>query len=138
MSGIKYNRRVVEMLLLCLFAIALVNVSILLAKNAEDGVKQKQIKSQQLLNQVDSSSAKCDSVTSQALVQVERGAKANEHLLELIGKYELALEQLRTHDFEAYKYFVKTAQFKEEYNELVNYEFHGENKYIKEKANSYK
>jgi len=138
MLGIKYSRRVVEILLFLLLAITLLIVAIGLAKHAEDGIKQKQIKSQQLLNQVDSSSAKCDSVTSQALVQVERGAKANEHLLELIGKYELALEQLRTHDFEAYKYFVKTAQFKENYNELVDYEFHGENKYIKEKANSYR
>jgi hypothetical protein len=116
----------------------MINVAIVLAKHAEDGIKQKQIKSQQLLNQVDSSSAKSDSITLQALVQVERGAKANEHLLELIGKYELALEQLRTHDFQAYKYFVKSAQFKENYNELVDYEFHGENKYIKEKANSYR
>jgi len=138
MSGIKYNRKVVEILLFSLLAIMLLIVAIGLAKHAEDGVKQKQIESQQILNQVDSSSAKCDSITLQALVQVERGAKANEHLLELIGKYEIALEQLRTHDFEAYKYFVKSAQFKEEYNELVNYEFHGENKYIKEKANSYK
>lgn len=138
MFGIRYSRRVVEILLFLLLAITLLIIAIGLAKHAEDGIKQKQIKSQQVLNQVDSSSIKCDSITSQALVQVERGAKANEHLLELIGKYEIALEQLRTHDFEAYKYFVKSAQFKEEYNELVNYEFHGENKYIKEKANSYK
>jgi hypothetical protein len=138
MSGIKYNRRVVEILLLCLVAITMINVAIVLAKHAEDGIKQKQIKSEELFDKVDSSYSKSDTVTLNATVQIERGAKANEHLLELIGKYELALEQLRTHDFEAYKYFVKSAQFKENYNELVDYEFHGENKYIKEKANSYR
>ena len=124
---IKYNRKFVEILIIFLFALTCVVTPIWYATLIE----KKPVT-------LDSTYVKSDTLgLGELTIEVERGAKANEHLLELINKYELALEQLRTHDFEAYKYFVRTAQFKEEYNEHVNFEFHGENKYIKEKAKQY-
>lgn len=129
---IKYNRKFVEILIIFLFALTCVVTPIWWASMTEphDTVQEKA--------QIDSTYNKIDTITlAPVTIEIERGARANEHLLELINKYELALEQLRTHDFEAYKYFVRTAQFKENYNEHVNFEFHGENKYIKEKAKQY-
>lgn len=129
---IKYNRKFVEILIIFLFALSCVVTPIWWAsmKEPHDTVQEKA--------PIDSTYNKIDTITlAPVTIEIERGARANEHLLELINKYELALEQLRTHDFEAYKYFVRTAQFKEDYNEHVNFEFHGENKYIKEKAKQY-
>lgn len=129
---IKYNRKFVEILIIFLFALTCVVTPIWWAsmKKPHDTVQEKA--------PIDSTYNKIDTITlAPVTIEIERGARANEHLLELINKYELALEQLRTHDFEAYKYFVRTAQFKEDYNEHVNFEFHGENKYIKEKAKQY-
>lgn len=129
---IKYNARIVEVLVIFMFALACVVTPIWwsLMKQPHAVVEQKA--------PVDSTYNKIDTITlAPVTIEIERGARANEHLLELINKYELALEQLRTHDFEAYKYFVRTAQFKEEYNEQVNFEFHGENRYIKQKAKQY-
>ena len=129
---IKYNARIVEVLVIFMFALACVITPIWWASMTEPlhTVEQKP--------PVDSTYNKIDTITlAPVTIEIERGARANEHLLELINKYEIALEQLRTHDFEAYKYFVRTAQFKEEYNEQVNFEFHGENRYIKQKAKQY-
>lgn len=129
---IKYNPRIVEVLVIFLFALACIVTPIWWATMIEphDAIEQKA--------PIDSTYNKIDTITlAPVAIEIERGAKANEYLLELINKYEIALEQLRTHDFEAYKYFVRTAQFKEEYNEQVNFEFHGENRYIKKKANQF-
>lgn len=129
---IKYNARIVEVLVIFMFTLACVITPIWWASMTEPHytVEQKA--------PIDSTYNKIDTITlAPVTIEIERGARANEHLLELINKYELALEQLRTHDFEAYKYFVRTAQFKEEYNEHVNFEFHGENRYIKQKAKQY-
>lgn len=129
---IKYNARIVEVLIIFLFALACVITPIWWASMTQPhNVVEKKVP-------IDSTYNKIDTITlAPATIEIERGARANEHLLELINKYEIALEQLRTHDFEAYKYFVRTAQFKEEYNEQVNFEFHGENRYIKQKAKQY-
>ena len=129
---IKYNARIVEVLVIFLFALACVVTPIWWASMSQSHyvVEQKP--------PVDSTYNKIDTITlAPVTIEIEQGARANEHLLELINKYEIALEQLRTHDFEAYKYFVRTAQFKEKYNEQVNFEFHGENRYIKQKAKQY-
>jgi hypothetical protein len=48
----------------------MINVAIVLAKHAEDGIKQKQIKSEQLFDKVDSSYSKSDTIELEIILEV--------------------------------------------------------------------
>ena len=76
----------------------------------------------------------CDSTNSVAMHRVLAASVENEELVSLLGKYEYALEQLRTHDREAYKYFIRIAQFKEHYNGQVEFDFYDENSKLLSKS----
>lgn len=55
--------------------------------------------------------------------ETKRMSEGYQTMLELISKYEMALDEMRETNLPAYMRFVRIAQFKEDYNEMVHRDF---------------
>lgn len=83
---------------------------------------------------VDSLTAVHDSTESEYLGSIKRMGTANLSLIDLVGKYELALEDQKIHRPEAYMRFIRIAEFKEQYTEDIRADFINEHKRVKRQA----
>lgn len=71
-----------------------------------------------------------DSLQTEWIQRETRTTSSHLETMELLGKYELALEDLKIHRPESYERFIRIAEFKETYTESIRADFINEHKRV--------
>lgn len=69
-----------------------------------------------------------DSIIGEHQMTVKRMTDDYNRVRDLVGKYEVALEDMRIHQVSAYERFIRVAQFKEDYTEEIRTDFINEHR----------
>lgn len=81
-------------------------------------------------SEIDSVTNLKDSLESEWRQRETRTTSSHLETMDLLSKYELALEDLKIHRPEAYERFIRIAEFKETYTESIRADFINEHKRV--------